>query len=93
MPSLIDSLYHAADEARPRKGDAFMRDARYALWGTALVLLLIVPPALAGFAGIGWEASQWAGYAGALACIMLAGSPVRPRGSRPRPSSPCACIP
>jgi Ferric reductase like transmembrane component/Class III cytochrome C family len=60
-----------------------MRDARYALWGTALVLLLIVPPALAGFAGIGWEASQWAGYAGALACIALAGSPVRPRSSAP----------
>ena len=60
-----------------------MRDARYALWGTALLLLLIVPPALAGFAGIGWEASQWAGYAGALACIALAGSPVRPRSSAP----------
>jgi DMSO/TMAO reductase YedYZ heme-binding membrane subunit len=60
-----------------------MRDARYALWGTALLLLLVVPPALAGFAGIGWEASQWAGYAGALACIMLVGSPVRPRSSTP----------
>jgi DMSO/TMAO reductase YedYZ heme-binding membrane subunit len=60
-----------------------MRDARYALWGTALLLLLVVPPALAGFAGVAWEASQWAGYAGALACIMLAGSPVRPRNSTP----------
>jgi predicted CXXCH cytochrome family protein len=60
-----------------------MRDARYALWGTALLLSLLVPPALAGFAGIGWEASQWAGYAGTLACIALAGSPVRPRRSVP----------
>jgi hypothetical protein len=60
-----------------------MRDARYALWGTALVLLLTVPPALAGFAGIGWEASQWAGYAGALACTALAGSPLRPRNAAP----------
>src|ERR1700722_12757059 len=74
---------NTADEARPRIGDAFMRDARYALWGTALLLSLIAPPALAGFAGSGWEASQWAGYAGALTCIALAGSPVRPRGSTP----------
>ena len=60
-----------------------MRDVRYALWGAALLLLLIVPPALGGFAGIGWEASQWAGYAGAIACIALAGSPVRPRNAAP----------
>jgi DMSO/TMAO reductase YedYZ heme-binding membrane subunit len=60
-----------------------MRDARYALWATALLLLLIVPPALAGFIGIGWEASQWTGYAGTLACLALAGSPVRPRNSVP----------
>jgi DMSO/TMAO reductase YedYZ heme-binding membrane subunit len=60
-----------------------MRDVRYALWGAALLLLLIVPPALGGFAGLGWEASQWAGYAGAIACIALAGSPVRPRDAAP----------
>jgi DMSO/TMAO reductase YedYZ heme-binding membrane subunit len=61
----------------------FMRDARYALWGVALLILLIVPPAMAGFAGLGWEAAQWAGYAGALACIALAGSPLRPRNAAP----------
>jgi len=60
-----------------------MRDARYALWGAALLLLFFVPPVLAGFIGIGWEASQWAGYAGAIACIALAGSPVRPRNAAP----------
>jgi DMSO/TMAO reductase YedYZ heme-binding membrane subunit len=60
-----------------------MRDARYALLSVALLTLLIVPPLLAGFAGLGWEASQWAGYASALACIALAGSPVRPRNSAP----------
>ena len=60
-----------------------MRDARYALWGVALLLLLIVPPAMAGFAALGWEAAQWAGYAGALACIALAGAPLRPRNAVP----------
>jgi len=60
-----------------------MRDARYALWGVALLLSAIVPPALAGFAGLGWEASQWAGYAATLALIVLAGAPIRPRDAEP----------
>ncbi|HMK85698.1 MAG TPA: ferric reductase-like transmembrane domain-containing protein [Steroidobacteraceae bacterium] len=57
-------------------------DTRYALWGTALVLLALTP-ALAGFAGLGWELCQVAGLAGAVACLALSGSPIRPRSSRP----------
>jgi predicted CXXCH cytochrome family protein len=57
-------------------------DARYALWGAA-ALLLVTLPAFAGFVGLAWEGAQWAGLAGAVACIVLSGSPVRPRDSEP----------
>lgn len=57
-------------------------DARYALWGAAL-LMLVGLPAFAGFVGFGWEFSQWAGLVGAIACIVLSGSPIRPRNSEP----------
>ncbi len=57
-------------------------DARYALWG-ATALLLVVLPAFGGFVGIGWESAQWAGLAAAIACIILCGSPLRPRDSQP----------
>jgi len=57
-------------------------DARYRAW-LAILLLLLVLPAFAGFAGIGWEASQMAGYIGALVCIALTGAPLRPRISQP----------
>ena len=57
-------------------------DARYGAW-LAILALLLVLPAFAGFAGIGWEASQVAGYVAALTCIMLAGAPLRPRTSMP----------
>ena len=57
-------------------------DARYATW-LALLALLLALPAFGGFAGIGWEASQLAGYIGALTCILLAGAPLRPRNSIP----------
>jgi hypothetical protein len=57
-------------------------DARYALWGAAL-LVLVGLPAFAGFVGFGWEFSQWAGLVGAIACIVLSGSPIRPRNSQP----------
>jgi predicted CXXCH cytochrome family protein len=57
-------------------------DARYAAW-LAILALLLALPAFAGFAGIAWEASQVAGYVGALACIVLAGAPLRPRSSVP----------
>jgi class III cytochrome C family protein/ferric reductase like protein len=57
-------------------------DTRYALWGAAL-LLLLATPLVAGFIGWGWEASQWAGLAGAIACLALCGAPVRPRASEP----------
>jgi cytochrome b561 len=57
-------------------------DARYAAWVAILVLLLALP-AFGGFTGIGWEASQVAGYVGALTCILLAGAPLRPRVSLP----------
>ncbi len=58
------------------------RDARYALWVAGLLALAAVP-ALAGYAGLGWELSQMAGLAGSLACIALCGLPVRPRDSSP----------
>ena len=57
-------------------------DARYALWGVAL-LVLAAMPAFAGFVGVGWELSQLAGLASGLACIVLSGAPVRPRDSMP----------
>ena len=57
-------------------------DARYAAW-LAILALLLALPAFGGFAGIGWEASQMAGYIGALTCIALAGAPLRPRSSVP----------
>lgn len=57
-------------------------DARYAVWLVILVLLLALP-AFGGFTRIGWEACQAAGYIGALACILLAGAPLRPRNSAP----------
>src|SRR5271156_2306141 len=57
-------------------------DARYALWGVGL-LLLVALPALAGFVSAGWELSQMAGLASGLACIALCGAPVRPRNSVP----------
>jgi predicted CXXCH cytochrome family protein len=57
-------------------------DARYAAW-LAILALLLALPAFGGFAGIGWEASQVAGYVGALTCIALAGAPLRPRSSVP----------
>ena len=56
-------------------------DARYAAW-LALLALLLALPAFAGFTGIGWEASQWAGYVGALTCIVLVGAPLRPQIGR-----------
>jgi predicted CXXCH cytochrome family protein len=57
-------------------------DLRYALWGAALLLLAALP-LFGGFAGIGWELAEAAGLASGLACIALAGSPVRPRNSVP----------
>ena len=57
-------------------------DRRYLLWGVVLLALLLLP-LRAGFTGIGWELSEWAGYASALACLVLSGSPVRPRAATP----------
>ena len=57
-------------------------DARYALWGIALLLLAALP-VLAGFAGLGWELCQIAGLLGCIACLALCGAPVRPRDAVP----------
>ncbi len=57
-------------------------DVRYVLWGAGLLVLAALPLA-GGFAGIGWELAQAAGLACGLACIVLSGSPVRPRDSVP----------
>lgn len=50
--------------------------------GGALLALLALP-AVAGFIGPAWELSQWAGLAGAIACILLCGAPLRPRDAEP----------
>jgi hypothetical protein len=57
-------------------------DARYAVWGAALLLLAVLP-AFAGFAGAGWELSQIAGLLGCIGCVALCGAPVRPRDATP----------
>jgi DMSO/TMAO reductase YedYZ heme-binding membrane subunit len=57
-------------------------DRRTALLGGALLVLLALP-AMAGFVGPGWELSQWAGLAAAIAWILLCGAPLRPRDSEP----------
>jgi DMSO/TMAO reductase YedYZ heme-binding membrane subunit len=57
-------------------------DRRYAFWGVGL-LLAAAMPLLGGWAGLGWELSQMAGFASGLACIALCGAPVRPRDSVP----------
>jgi hypothetical protein len=53
------------------------------LLGGALLVLLALP-AVAGFVGPGWELSQWAGLAAAIACILLCGAPLMPRDSQPQ---------
>ncbi len=57
-------------------------DARYALWGAA-ILLLATLPAFAGFVGVGWELSQIAGLLGCMGCAALCGAPLRPRDALP----------
>lgn len=57
-------------------------DGRYLAWSVGLVLTAALPLA-AGFTGMGWEISEVLGFAAALACLALCGSPVRPRESRP----------
>jgi predicted CXXCH cytochrome family protein len=57
-------------------------DARYALWGAA-ILLLTTLPAFAGFVGAGWEFSQMAGLLGCIGCVALCGAPLRPRDASP----------
>ena len=57
-------------------------DTRYALWGTALLSLAVLP-AFAGFIGVGWELCQVAGLLGCIGCVALCGAPLRPRDSVP----------
>jgi predicted CXXCH cytochrome family protein len=57
-------------------------DRRYAVWGLAFFLLILIPIA-AGHVGLAWELAQIVGWAGALACIALCGMPVRPREAVP----------
>jgi hypothetical protein len=45
--------------------------------------LFAAAPAVAGFAGFGWELSQIAGLVSAIACILLCGCSVRPRDASP----------
>jgi hypothetical protein len=59
-----------------------LADKRYLAWAVALALTAALPLA-AGFTTIGWEISEVLGFAGALACLALCGSPVRPRESLP----------
>jgi Ferric reductase like transmembrane component/Class III cytochrome C family len=57
-------------------------DRRYLAWGVGLALTAALPLA-AGFTSVGWEISEILGFAAALACLALCGSPVRPRESVP----------
>ncbi len=57
-------------------------DRRYRAWGVGLALSAALPLA-AGFTTVGWEISEILGFAAALLCLALCGSPVRPRESVP----------
>ena len=57
-------------------------DVRFALWGTALLSLAVLP-VFAGFVGVGWELCQMAGLLGCIGCLALCGAPVRPRDALP----------
>ncbi len=57
-------------------------DRRYVVWGIGLAVTAALP-LIAGFTTLGWEVSEILGLAGALACLALCGSPVRPRESTP----------
>jgi uncharacterized membrane protein len=59
-----------------------LADRRYLAWGAGLGLTAALPLA-AGFTTLGWEISEILGFAAALACLALCGSPVRPRESVP----------
>jgi hypothetical protein len=57
-------------------------DRRYLAWAVGLAACAALP-LVAGFTKAGWELAEILGLAGALACIALSGSPVRPRESTP----------
>jgi predicted CXXCH cytochrome family protein len=57
-------------------------DRRYLAWAAGLAVTAAMP-IFAGFTKLGWECSEILGLAGALACLALCGSPVRPRESTP----------
>src|SRR6202021_91585 len=57
-------------------------DRRYLAWAAGLAVTAALP-IFAGFTKLGWECSEILGLAGALACLALCGSPVRPRESTP----------
>jgi Ferric reductase like transmembrane component/Class III cytochrome C family len=59
-----------------------MPDRRYLAWAAGLAVTAALP-IFAGFTKLGWECSEILGLAGALACLALCGSPVRPRESAP----------
>ncbi len=57
-------------------------DRRYIVWGLGLAATAALP-ILAGFVGFGWELAEIAGLAAVVACLLLGGSPIRPRDSTP----------
>jgi DMSO/TMAO reductase YedYZ heme-binding membrane subunit len=59
-----------------------LADKRYLAWGAGLALTATLPLA-AGFTTVGWEISEFLGFAAAFACLLVCGSPVRPRESIP----------
>ena len=59
-----------------------LAERRYLAWGVGLALTAALPLA-AGLTTVGWEISEVLGFAAALACLALCGSPVRPRESVP----------
>jgi Ferric reductase like transmembrane component/Class III cytochrome C family len=59
-----------------------LADRRYLAWGVGMAFTAALPLA-AGYTTVGWEISEALGFAAALACLALCGSPVRPRESLP----------
>src|SRR6202021_3288094 len=57
-------------------------DWRYLSWAIGLAACAALP-LFAGFTKLSWELAEILGLAGALACLALCGSPVRPRESTP----------
>lgn len=57
-------------------------DRRYLAWAVGIAACAALP-LFAGYTKLSWELAEVLGLVGALACVALSGSPVRPRESTP----------